>query len=426
MPKAKKPNKPYPGFPLTAHPVGQWCKRINYTLYYFGPWADPLAARDKYLAERDNIQAGRPRNADTAPPGPVQSEPGGITVQDLVNRFLHVKQKRVESGELAARSYAMYKRAGLALGEFFGASQEVEKLTADDFERYREHLAKGVKRTVGVRKGAKPKPRSLVSLENEIRTVKIVFNFAFDQGLIDKPLRLKAWLEGPSDKAMRAESNAKPLRMLEAVDVRRALAVAGPHMRAMILLGINCGFGNIDIATLPRTAVDFSGGWIDHARPKTEVKRRVALWPETIEAIQASMAIRPTPKDPADAELVFVTKYGYRFVRSSVGGAQRDSVAQEFKKLLTGIGITQTGLNFYCLRAGFETVAGDSLDQVATDQCMGHTPKKSDMAAVYRRRITDERLRNLASYVRKWLWPEGSEAAWLAAQAERAGAKESE
>lgn len=426
MPKLKKPKKPYPGFPLTAHPSGQWSKRINYKFWYFGPWADPLAARDKYLAERDNIQAGKPRNADTAATGTVQTEPKGITVRELVNRFLHVKQKRVDSDELAPRTYATYSRSGLALGKFFPADQEVEKLTADDFERFRAHLVKPAKRKVGMSKTAKPKSRGLVSLENEIRNTKIIFNFAFDQELIDKPLRLKAWLTSPSERAIRAESNAKPLRMLEAADIRRALAAAGPHMRAMILLGINCGFGNIDVATLPKSGLDLAGGWIDHARPKTEVKRRASLWPETVEALRTSIAIRPAAKDAANAGLAFITKYGYPFVRSNEKGSQRDSVAQEFKKLLTGIGITRPGLNFYALRSGFETVAGDSEDQVATDFVMGHTPKADDMAAVYRRKLFDARLLKLAAHVGKWLWPEGSEADWLAAEAERLKAAEAE
>ncbi len=416
MPKAIKPKKPYKGFPLSAHAVGQWCKTINYKTYYFGPWSDWQSALKKYNDEHDRIRAGQPRTADT--PTGVTVQPGqtakGITLGDLVNRFLHVKENRTGTGELAPRTYAMYKRAGVALGEFFGPEREVESLTAYDFERYRGHLGRAVTRKIGVSKNAKPKARNLVSLGNEIRIVKIIFNFAFDQGLIDRPLRLKAWLEGPSDTAKRAENNLKPVRMIEANDLRRALGKSKTHMRAMILLGINCGFGNIDVATLPKSSIDLAGGWIDYPRPKTSIKRRVALWPETVAAIRAALAVRPVAKLPEDADLAFITKYGYRFVRSSDRGAQRDSVAQEFKKLLTLIGITQAGLNFYALRSSFQTVASDSGDEVATSAVMGHAAKKDDMAAVYRRKLTDQRLRKLADHVRLWLWPAGSEVDWLA------------
>ena len=38
---ANKPAKPYPEFPLTAHPAGYWCKKIRGKIHYFGPWDDP-------------------------------------------------------------------------------------------------------------------------------------------------------------------------------------------------------------------------------------------------------------------------------------------------------------------------------------------------------------------------------------------------
>jgi hypothetical protein len=31
---SSKPAKPYPEFPLTAHPAGYWCKKIRGKLYY--------------------------------------------------------------------------------------------------------------------------------------------------------------------------------------------------------------------------------------------------------------------------------------------------------------------------------------------------------------------------------------------------------
>jgi len=76
-----KPDKPHRDFPLTAHPNGQWCKKIRYKLHYFGPWDDPDAALERYLDTKDDLLAGRtPRNR------------GGLTVRELVNRFLAVKE----------------------------------------------------------------------------------------------------------------------------------------------------------------------------------------------------------------------------------------------------------------------------------------------------------------------------------------------
>lgn len=40
---------------------------------------------------------------------------------------------------------------------------------------------------------------------------------------------------------------------------------------------------------------------------------------------------------------------------------------------------------------------------------MGHTPPASDMSAVYRGRISDERLKAVTHYVRRWLFGEGGQ-----------------
>jgi hypothetical protein len=54
-----KPAKPYPEFPLTAHPAGSGCKKVRGRLVYFGPWADPDGALQKYLDQKDALHAGR-------------------------------------------------------------------------------------------------------------------------------------------------------------------------------------------------------------------------------------------------------------------------------------------------------------------------------------------------------------------------------
>jgi hypothetical protein len=39
-----KPAKPYPEFPLTAHPAGYCCKKIRGKIHYFGKRDDPDGA----------------------------------------------------------------------------------------------------------------------------------------------------------------------------------------------------------------------------------------------------------------------------------------------------------------------------------------------------------------------------------------------
>src|SRR5215831_11150755 len=59
------PGKPYPEFPLTAHPAGYWCKKIRGKIHYFGPWDDPDGALAKYPEQKDALHAGRTPRPDT-------------------------------------------------------------------------------------------------------------------------------------------------------------------------------------------------------------------------------------------------------------------------------------------------------------------------------------------------------------------------
>jgi integrase len=165
----------------------------------------------------------------------------------------------------------------------------------------------------------------------------------------------------------------------------------------MLLLAANAGFGNNDCATLPRSALDLEGGWIDYPRPKTGIGRRCPLWPQTVAAIRESLDRRPKPKRAEDAGLVFITKRGYSWAKDIAD----NPVSKETRKLLDRLGINGHR-NFYTLRHTFRTVADASKDQPAVDHIMGHeTPH---MSAVYREGIEDERLRAVADHVRRWLF----------------------
>ena len=244
-------------------------------------------------------------------------------------------------------------------------------------------------------------------MANEIGRVRVLFKYAFDIELIDRPVRYGASFKKPSRRALRKVRNDRGDRTFTSDELRTLIEAASPVMKAMLLLGANCAFGQTDVASLPISGIDFDGGWVEFPRPKTEIPRRIPLWPETIAALQVARELRPKPKDETDSDLLFLTKYGNRWVRTSKSdddrkrGSSIDPLSQMFRKLMKTADINGHR-GFYSLRHGFETVGGESRDQVAVNSLMGHVD--SSMAATYRHGVSDERLRAVVDVVRDWLW----------------------
>ena len=170
--------------------------------------------------------------------------------------------------------------------------------------------------------------------------------------------------------------------------------------------------GNTDIASLPRAAVHLGKAMLEFPRPKTGVPRRAPLWPETVAALKAVAKARPEPKAKDDADLVFVTKYGARWVRVQTPMGKHksvrvavtiDGVSLEFGKLMRATGTHVPGRGFYALRHSFRTVADEVRDRPAVDLIMGHENSR-DVATNYIERIGDERLEAVTGHVRGWLF----------------------
>jgi integrase len=386
------PRKPYAGFPLTPHPTGRWCKKIRGKLRYFGKLAEPEAALERFNREWPYLKDGR-----TPPPIDMGD---GCTIRLLCNAFLTSKKSKLDSGELSPRSFLDYHKICAVLIDKLGRDRLVDDLRPDDFAAIRTSLAQAW---------------GPVRLRNEINRARVVFKFAFDQRLIERPVHFGQSFDRPTAKSLRRARHEAGPRLFSADELRRILDAAEVQLRAMTLLGLNAGFGNSDCAGLPKSAVDLAGGWIDFPRPKTGIPRCVPLWPETVESLRQAIAERPEAKNPTDADRVFLTRNGVRWVRiqrkqPSRDGAETgasadavvslDALSQRFARLLRAIGINGHR-NFYTLRHVFETIAGDSKDQIAVDHIMGHA--REDMASVYRERISDERLRAVTEHVRNWL-----------------------
>jgi len=384
--RCNRPAKPCEDFPLFPHASGRWCKKVRGKFRYFGKVeGDPKgeAALNLWCDQKDDLLAGRePRQRRD-----------GLTVKQLCDQFCAAKDDLAQSGEITQRSFADYVRTARSVADVLGRNRLVEDLTPDDFRKLRAELSKRL---------------GCVALGNEITRIRVMFKYAADSLWIAHPVRYSPEFKRPAKRILRAHREAKGPMMFEARQLRLILKAAPQPLKAMILLGINCGFGNTDVGKLPLSALDLKTGWLNFPRPKTAIKRRCPLWPETVAAIKESLALRREPKDPAHAGLVFITKYRGPWARETPD----NPVTPEFRKLLDDLNLHRPGLGFYALRHTFETIAGASRDQVAVDLIMGHADET--MASHYREGIGDDRLQAAVAVVRKWLFRRSSPQLWRA------------
>ncbi|MGE0755721.1 MAG: tyrosine-type recombinase/integrase [Pirellulaceae bacterium] len=341
-------------------------------MFYFGTDRERAAA--EYYRVREDLEAGR----EPAPANDTRT-----TVKLLVNTFLSHKRSQVRLGEITQRSFDDYLAVSERMADHFGRHRAVEDLRAGDLLEYRQKYGEG---------------KSPHTVGNEVQRIRVILGFAFSQGLIAKPVRFGEF-KRPSKSAFRRQRQAIGSRIIEPPQLGKVMTAADVQLRAMIFLGLNCGFGNADVGQLPIEAIDLDAGWIEFPRPKTGIERRCPLWPETVDALRAWLEIRAKKVD-SFPHLAFVTKYGQPWHRDGESGSP---LSAEFRKLLNSLKLYRRGRSFYALRHCFQTVADELGDYIATRRVMGHADHS--ISDQYRERFPDERLRRVVNHVRDWLYP---------------------
>ena len=244
----------------------------------------------------------------------------------------------------------------------------------------------------------------------EIQRVRSVFRWAAEAELIPGVPNFGPDFKKPGKSEMRRGRAQKAAEHgsldFSAEELRTLIQAANGWVKACMLLGINCGFGNLDCARLRSEHVDFETGFYDLPRQKSGIPRQCLMWQCTLDAIELAMRDRPVAKADSDDSLCFLTTHGRPLVWESVhpvkGTLSRcDNLGKEFTRLVRACEMRK-GRGFYCLRRTFETVAGNSKDQVAVNIVMGHAD--STMAEIYRQGIDPQRLKDVATHVEQWLF----------------------
>ncbi|MBK8270860.1 MAG: tyrosine-type recombinase/integrase [Planctomycetes bacterium] len=385
--KSSKPKKPYPTFPLTPHPNGQWCKKIRGKVFFFGVWSDPKSALQEYTTQAADLHAGRRLH---------RPQSAGLSVRDLSNNYLANQKLKAERGLITASWYGDCLRAVRAFAREIGPDRLATDLSPIEFGDYRLKLYDRL---------------GVCAIDRNVAILRSMFRHAFETDLIAVPVKFGGQFNKPSQKEKRQNRSERDRlygkRLFSAADVRSLLDAAHQPVRTMILLGMNGGFGNTDCAELPIRAVDLKHHIIEFERPKTAVQRIVPLWPETIDALREVIhGDRPKARRPEYEGRVFLTAFGnpwkQEHVRSEIVGERPEvgrhyAIVLEFKKLLKSLNLNRKGLGFYALRHTFRTWADETRDQHAVHRIMGHAIP--GMSGVYVEEISIDRLRAVTGYV---------------------------
>jgi site-specific recombinase XerD len=361
MTKGVKPEKPYPEFPLYPHASGKWAKKIQGKIAYFGSWDDPNEALRLY-EESLVLQ--------------IENVPPALNVQTACNAFLTAKKKAVAERLLSERSFTDYKRSLKRFADFVGRDRNFENLQPRDFLAYKSKFAE---------------TNNPVTVGNEITRIKTAINWLAASKMAKMP-DVGPDFKKPSAKAARRHKREMGVKLFTPAQIHAILDESGVRMKAMVLIGINCGYHNSDCETisLAQLQAAIKTGTIEHAREKTEVERACPLWPETIAALKAWIDRRPQCK----SKRAFVLPSGRDLSPVNCDVAKRFRAVREAAEISDG--------GFSWLRKTFATFAGETGDQVAVNFIMGHVD--GTVPGIYRQLVREHRLQKVVDHMRRWLF----------------------
>lgn len=391
-------NKPYIG----KHPNGQWYKKHKGKPYYFGaikddPTGDAAIAE---LAERwPGILAGTDHLRRLA------SSSGGMNVGELFGRYIAQRRIDLKAGTLSGQTFGYYCTELEWFVEWIKAGTPVASLKPEHFAGYVQHLIEGRKCGSHARKRV-------------IATIKTMFRWGAGNGHCPLP-NFGTVFKAPSTtkQALRREkARAGAVDHLDRIvtgdEIDKLLAIMQPNMRAITLLGINCGLGPADIGRLRWRDIK-AECMLVYPRPKTGNRRVVYLWKKTRDALTRIRTLKHTAEAIAreqDDALVFITKKRQPYYRERevvengkvVGIKIDNAVSITFTRAAKKL--KMEGVSFYRLRHTFKTLGKRAKDRDALNLCMGH--KTNSVEEGYdHEQIPFKRTIRVCRVVLRRLWP---------------------
>ncbi|HBG26988.1 MAG: hypothetical protein A2Y10_15415 [Planctomycetes bacterium GWF2_41_51] len=358
-------------FPLTLHPTGQFCKKIKGKLYYFGK--DKKIALQRYLEQAAFLHTGKTILIE---------KEDSLALKTLCNLYLEYQEKKVQANNLSAGHFQDQVKSLRKFTTFLGQYCEIEQIGTLDLQNYKQKLLKCF---------------SAQRVNLNIGIMKAMFHWAKKNDVLKNIPNI--------DAINKVKIIKKERNVFIPEHILKLLQFSDNQMRAMILLGLNCGFGCTDCAELKWNDLDIDNSRVNLPRSKTGIGRNLLLWQDTVDTIA---------KLPKRGELVFYTRNGNPWVRTiknikadgTVKYVNDNAISKSFSKLLKKTGIkAEKGVGFYTLRRTSATMAARSGDPFAVQKLLGHADLK--MATTYVQDVS-EQTDQVVNNMRKLIIPDAS------------------
>jgi len=261
-----------------------------------------------------------------------------MTIKRLCDIYLKFQFSKVQANALTAGHHKEQIGSLNKLMVFLGQNIYINKISTLDLQNYKRKIQKS--------------HMSACRLNLYISIIKALFHWARKNDILGNIPNIDAISRGKIVHHEKFTFSQK--------EVNKLLSVADVKMRAMIWLGLNCGFGCTDCAGLKWTDLDLANSRVRLPRRKTGILRDLLLWPETIESLR---------KVPKKGKLVLYTSRRNPFIqtlyKSDGNGNGKyttlNTITTKFSRLIKRVGLdVPKGTGFYTLRRTAATIAARS------------------------------------------------------------------
>jgi integrase len=202
------------------------------------------------------------------------------TVGHWADKWLAIKEEQCRTGARAASGLRVLAAVVREFKDFCGATLLLERIDAGLWERFGDHCeAQVAARDADPRKGWKAAHAQAIYLRS-----RTLMKWFWEQGALPA-------LPRNINRQVRLTRPADPIRTYTKQELHAFFKAANGQHKLHILLALNCGMYEVDIANLLRTEIDLRHGEIKRRRSKT--RKRVntpvvtyRLWPSTKRMLQ--------------------------------------------------------------------------------------------------------------------------------------------